>query len=260
MIEMKHININGIPTLELFMKGSEHSKLPLVIFYHGWESRKERVLEHGYYLASNGFRAVLPEAFNHGERKNGKINKINPIDFWSIVRMNIHEFPLIVDYYLSLELVNKDEINVAGLSFGGITTSALLTQFDWIHSAAILMGSPSPKEFSLWTLKQFERENSALVDKIDKDMLLEKLQNLNPISLDEQPAKIANRPLYVWHGMQDPTVPFHITSDFIENIKAKEYSKQLVFEVSEDIAHEVPKEISLRMTEFLREHSNNNMV
>lgn len=253
MVEIKQHMISEIPVLELYEKGAEYSKLPVVIFYHGWESRKERVLEQGFILAKNGFRAILPEAMHHGERQKQDDKELNPMTFWNTVLANIQEFPLIVDYYEKQQLLKKEEVNVAGLSFGGITTSALLTQYDWIHTAAILMGSPSPKEFSLWTLKQFEKNGLPVSDLMDKESLLLKLDELEPISLDKHPEKIANRPIYIWHGKVDPTVPFHITNDFVEQIKNEPYSENVVFEVSKNVGHEVPQEVTIAMTSFFKE-------
>ena len=55
MITLKHDVVAEVPLVELFEEGKENEQLPVVVFYHGWESRKERVLEYGYYLAENGF-------------------------------------------------------------------------------------------------------------------------------------------------------------------------------------------------------------
>lgn len=253
MVEIKQYNISEIPVIELYGKGKEYRRLPLVFFYHGWESRKERVLEQGYILAKNGFRAILPDAVYHGERQIESEKDLSPMTFWNAVQTNIAEFPTLVNHYVSNELAKKEEVMVAGLSFGGITTSALLTQYDWIHSAAILMGSPSPKEFSLWMLKNFEEKQIPIYDLIDKDTLLEKLDELAPISLNDHPEKIANRPLYIWHGVADTIVPFHITHEFIKKIKHEKYSLKLKFEQSENIGHEVPQAVSIQMTNFLKD-------
>lgn len=256
MIEIKHLQISDIPALELFKKGNEHSKLPLIVFYHGWESRKERVLEQAYILARYGFRVVLPEAINHGERKSDKDRKLNPLDFWEHIQINIEEFPSIVEHYKKNQIIDLNNISVAGLSFGGVTTSALLTQYEWIHSAAVLMGTPAPKEFSLWVLKNHAQDGIQAYDMIDKEVIINKLNQLAPISLNLNPDKIANRPVYFWHGKSDPIVPFHITQSFIEKIKNEPYSQNVRFEASENIGHEVPQDISIQMAKFLEDHLN----
>lgn len=256
MIEIKNEVISGIPVIEMFAKGEENSQLPIVFFYHGWESRKERVLEHGYRLAQLGFRAVLPEALDHGERIGVSSKENDPMNFWKVVLHNVSELPILSKYYLDKNKVRDGQISVAGLSMGGITVSAMLTQYDWIHSAVILMGSPDPAEFSKWLLKNYKIDGAALYDLLDQEVIHKKLKELDAFSLEKQPEKIANRPVYFWHGTEDPTVPIHMMKNFIKEIQNESYSKNIVFEISKGVEHEVPREIVLQASAFLKKHKN----
>lgn len=247
--------IADIPVLELYEKGNEEKALPLLVFYHGWESRKERVLEYGYLMAKKGYRTILPEAKGHGERQPVGQDKHDPLDFWDVVVNNIQEFPTLVSTYLEESKILKDNISVAGLSMGGITTNAILTQFDWVRSAASLMGSPSPIDYSNWLLERYTKEGTPMIDVLDEKKIQQKLDELKPISLNLQPEKINNRPFYVWHGTADPTVPFHLTDQFIQKIHDQPYSEQVVFEVSEGVEHEIPAEIIRRMVTFFEENT-----
>ena len=130
MIELKQEFIFEIPVIELFEKEKENTPLPTVVFYHGWESRKERVLEYGYYLAQNGFRAILPEALHHGERQKDDTLK-DPMNFWEVVAQNVKELPILMEHYIENNRIDENRIGIAGLSMGGITTSAILTQYGW---------------------------------------------------------------------------------------------------------------------------------
>lgn len=251
MVIIKNKQIQNIPVFEVFEEGKEDKVLPLVVFYHGWESRKERVLEYGFTLAKKGFRVVLPEAYNHGERKVNVEKQQASLDFWEVVVQNIKELPIITSHYIENDQILEGKISVAGLSMGGITVSALLTQYDWIRSAAILMGSPAPVEFSKWLLKNYKIDGTALYDILDKREIESKLANLNSISLSMHPEKIANRPVYFWHGEDDPIVPIHITRKFIEDIQNEPYSNYLEFDISEGVEHVVPREIIVKATEFL---------
>lgn len=251
MVIIKEKEIHNIPIFEVVEEENESRVLPLVVFYHGWESRKERVLEYGYTLAKKGFRVILPEAWNHGDRKVNKNKEQDSLDFWEVVVQNVKEFPLIAKHYIENNQVLEGKISVAGLSMGGITVSAMLTQYDWIHSAAILMGSPAPIEFSKWLLKNYTIDGTALYDTLDKEEVEKRLAKLNPISLSEHPEKIANRPIYFWHEIDDPIVPIHLTKNFIEDIKNQSYSRRLEFEFSEGVDHAVPREIVIKAAEFL---------
>lgn len=254
MLELKHVVISDIPIIEIFEKGKENKALPTVVFYHGWESRKERVLEYGYYLARNGFRALLPEALNHGERKTKGSSSQDPMNFWEIVANNVRELPIIVDHYIINQKTNADQIGVAGLSMGGITTNAVLTQYHWVKAAAVLMGSPSPIAFTEWLLKNYKVDDTPIYELLDQEVINNRLVELEPISLNLQPDKIANRPLYVWHGSADPIVPIHLTQTFYEEIKNESYSENIDFEVSEGVEHTVPQKIVQRMTEHFLKH------
>lgn len=251
MVIIKNKAIQNIPVFEVYKDENKNKVLPLIVFYHGWESRKERVLEYGYTLAKKGFRVVLPEALNHGERQVDKSGEQDSLDFWKVVVQNVKEFPLLAKYYIEKNLVLDGKISVAGLSMGGITVSAMLTQYDWIHSAVILMGSPAPIEFSKWLLKNYTIDGTALYDTLDKKEVEAKLAKLHPISLALHPEKLANRPVYFWHGTDDPIVPIHLTKHFIEKIKDEPYSERLEYEYSKGIDHVVPREIVIRATEFL---------
>ncbi len=252
MVIVKNVQIQQIPVFEVYQEGQAEEQLPLIIFYHGWESRKERVLEYGYTLAKSGFRVVLPEAWNHGERKATYGKEQDALDFWEVVVQNVRELPLISNYYISNHKAVAKKISVAGLSMGGITVSALLTQYDWIHAAAVLMGSPAPIAFSKWLLQNYTIEGTALYDLLDKEEVEKKLMKLKAISLTRQPEKIANRPVYFWHGTEDPIVPMHLTRKFLEEIQAASFSEQVEFEFTKGAAHEVPREIILKTADFFK--------
>lgn len=251
MINANYTMIQNIPVIEIYANGKENEELPLVIFYHGWESRKERVLEYGYTLALLGFRVVLPEAWKHGERAQKADKEQDSLDFWEVIVQNVKELPIVSEYYTSRNKVLENKIAVGGVSMGGISVSAMLTQYDWIHSAVVLMGSPAPIDFSKWLLKNYKMEGIALYDILDQEEIEKNLTKLNTISLDLQPEKIANRPVYFWHGTADPTVPSHLTENFIHKIQGEPYSEYVEFDISEGVEHEVPRDIVLKTGEFL---------
>lgn len=250
MFQIIQKTIGEIPLLEVVQEELKDKKLPTVIFYHGWTSHKESVLVLGYELAKRGMRAILPEAHLHGERNKIVQSTQDNTVFWEVVTQNLKEVSLIKEEYVSKNLSDADKFGISGLSMGGITTSAMLTQFDWIHSAAILMGNTSPVEFSKWLLSSkwtdgYENMDGLLTQKI-KDQL-------NSISLSEQPEKIAGKPVYFWHGTKDELVPFKQTEQFIDRIKDEPYAENISFTIGTGHGHKVPYEISVAMAEFFKE-------
>ncbi len=61
--------VNNIPLLEVVLTELRAEKIPIIIYYHGWQTSKELVLTQGRKFAKQGFRVLLPDAMNHGERK-----------------------------------------------------------------------------------------------------------------------------------------------------------------------------------------------
>ena len=58
--------VGNIPLLEVVAEDKIYEPLPLIIYYHGWQTAKELVLTQGRKLAAQNFRVLLPDAANHG--------------------------------------------------------------------------------------------------------------------------------------------------------------------------------------------------
>lgn len=250
MISIKEVTIAGVPLLEIVAEEKEAHQLPTVFFYHGWTSVKESVLVNGYELAKRGFRALLPDAYLHGERATAETTRGN-MDFWDVVVHNITEITAIKDHYVHNQLTDPEKIGVSGLSLGGITTNAMLTQFPWIKAAGVLMGTPSPIDFSKWILQSPWTEG--LDFEISEAQIEEAVEPLKNISLDLQPEKIAGRPVYYWHGTNDDLVPYSLTDSFIKQIQGKPYAANVQFETTVGGIHKVPYDVSTEMADFFEQ-------
>lgn len=62
--------IGNIPILEVVDENMIYEPMPLIIYYHGWQTAKELVLTQGRKLAQKGFRVVLPDAAEPWGTKN----------------------------------------------------------------------------------------------------------------------------------------------------------------------------------------------
>src|SRR5699024_474937 len=99
MISIHSTKIKDIPVLEIVQEEKNQENLPIVVFYHGWTGSKEAVLVHGYELAERGFRAVLPDALHHGNRKQ-EMSLIEAAEqFWPIVFNSVEELPVMKAHY-----------------------------------------------------------------------------------------------------------------------------------------------------------------
>ncbi|MFK4566913.1 fermentation-respiration switch protein FrsA (DUF1100 family) [Enterococcus sp. UD-01] len=237
-ISIRHRFIKKIPVLEVVAEDNKMQPLPLVVYYHGWQSAKELSLTQARKLARKGIRVILPDAMNHGERKTGPISPIPSITFWSSIQYNIIEFSQLIRYFDKLGLILDQQIGVGGVSMGGITTCALLTQHPEIKVAASMMGTPQP-------LRYIERvmERAAEMDYFvpeDLPLLLDWVSNYD---LSKAPDKLAERPVLFWHGTKDPKIPYEDMADFYEEIKAEPYAKNSRFITGEEEGHLVKGEM-----------------
>lgn len=256
MITVTETKIKNIPILEVVKEDEKNEDLPLVIFYHGWTSCKESVLVHGYELAKRGFRAILPDALYHGERKKSLNDQEAVMEFWPIIVNSLNELPEIKEHYKKM-YQKEPKIGVAGLSMGGMTVSALLTKYDWIKAATIQMGSIDPSGFSRWLVQSQEileaSNEQALKDTIDLDQLY---QQLDMISLAQQPESIDGRPVHFWHGTNDAIVPFAPTFEFYEQIKEQPFANKVDFSVTKGGSHHVPHKEKVDMALFFEKNLN----
>ncbi|WP_086311991.1 hydrolase [Enterococcus sp. 7F3_DIV0205] len=244
-ISIRHRYIKKIPVLEVVAEENKNNILPLVIYYHGWQSSKELSLTQARKLAKKGIRVILPDAMNHGERKTGPVSPIPSVTFWSSIQYNIIEFAQLVRHFDKQQLIEEGNIGVGGVSMGGITTCALLTQHPEIKTAACMMGTPAP-------LRYIERvmERSAELDFFvpqDLPLLLSWVANYD---LSQNPEKLAQRPTLFWHGTKDPKIPYEDMADFYRRIETEPYAKNSQFLTGEGEGHLVKGEMMDVVADF----------
>lgn len=230
--------LGTIPLLEVVERERRNELLPLIVYYHGWQSSKELVLTQGRRLAAAGFRVLLPDAANHGDRKQ-TITKIPSLTFWQSIHTNLFEFGYIINHFKKLGLVD-DRIAVGGVSMGGMTTCALLTHHPEIKAAACIMGSPKPVAY-----RERIRKHASEMNRFFPDDYLDLLAWIPSYDLSLNPETLGERPLFIWHGKQDIIVPYDHTRDFVE----ENPDLNLTFE-DEDEEHLVKVATMDRITEF----------
>ncbi len=218
-------SIQHIPVLEVVSKKLMNEPLPLVVYYHGWQTKKELALTAAKKIANHNIRVVLPDSMYHGERKIKSPSVIPSFTFWSTIQYNISEFPLIIYFYTKRNLIKHSSLGVAGFSMGGMTTSALLTHYPEIKAASILMGTTNFKLFISRTQDFLAQETNPYSLDI-KDIL----SWTNKYDLNTMPEKIAQRPLYIWHGTEDQKLPYNSIEQFFYDNKDKTHGKNMQFD------------------------------
>ncbi|MFB1050068.1 alpha/beta fold hydrolase [Paraliobacillus sp. JSM ZJ581] len=216
MIHINKIYWNQIPILMVEEAAHINKALPVLTFIHGFTSAKEHNLPLAYLLAEKGYRVILPDCHLHGEREGDISKEKRQLNFFEIIKQNVMEIKQIKQKLDEKDLIDNGRFGLAGTSMGGMTTAAALTQYPWIQSAAILMGTPK--------LTTYMEELINVLDKqgvkgfISNDEINAIIEEARRIDLSLQPEVLAERPLFFWHGEKDEIVPFDQSYSFHESI------------------------------------------
>jgi dipeptidyl aminopeptidase/acylaminoacyl peptidase len=238
---MKEIE-GEVPFLHVIDQRHTNEKCPTIFFIHGFMSAKEHNLHYAYLLAERGFRVILPDCALHGERGKGFSENQLFLQFWNIVIRSINEIAELKVALTRKGYIDEERIGVVGTSMGGVITLGALTQYDWIHAAVSLMGSPTYQKFLALQLEQMEKYGVTLPH--TEEELEEQIRSLAPFDLSLQPEKLQSRPLLFWHGKKDTTVPYQPTYDFYKKVKSyyAEFPEKICFITDTQAGHKVSRE------------------
>lgn len=194
MITLQSLNLAGQPVLHAVPAGNAEGPLPCVVFYHGFTSSS---LVYSYFavaLARAGFRVVMPDAADHGERFSGDAQG-RLLRFWHILQQSVDEFTSLRDALFTQGLVAEGRLAVAGASMGGMTALGIMARHPEVRCAASLMGSGYYSDLSHRLFPPSAQEHKAILARLADD------------EPSRQLARLADRPLLLWHGEDDDVVP-----------------------------------------------------
>ncbi|NBJ70942.1 MULTISPECIES: prolyl oligopeptidase family serine peptidase [Clostridia] len=252
MIGVYEAEINTIPSLIVVDTKKEGIALPVITYFHGFTSAKEHNLPLAYLLAQHGYRVILPDSKYHGARENGISANKRQLSFWDIVMQNVIELQYVKDYVDESGLLLDNRFGVAGTSMGGITTSAAMTQYNWIKAAAILMGTPKITTFANAILNEFKKKGDL---PFKQEVISDLLDQLANYDLSKQPEKLNQRPLFFWHGEEDEIVPFHHAYTFYEQVAPSYFNPDdIVFIREANRGHKVGRYATLETVKWFANH------
>lgn len=244
----------NIPLLHIVEDEFETKEIPTVIFFHGFTSAKEHNLHYAHNLAKKGLRVLLPDAHLHGSRAQ-KLDEVElALRFWEIVITNIEELNVLRETLLEKGLISTEKIGVGGTSMGGITTLGSLKIYDWISSATVMMGAPGFVALANAQIQQFQKKGFELpVSKEEQDQLV---AHLSYFDLTKDPSALNGRPVYFWHGKNDPVVPYAPTYAFYKKTKElyAENEADFVFDTNETASHSVSRAGMLSAVNWMATH------
>ncbi|WP_035512603.1 esterase [Halalkalibacillus halophilus] len=241
--------IEHIPALVIHDQEQQAAPLPVVIYFHGFTSAKEQNLSIAYLLAEQGYRVVLPDSLHHGERRGDVSDNQVQFDFWKIVNQNLQDLPKLYEWLNEAALLEKNRLAVAGTSMGGITTAAALTQYDWINASAIMMGSAKLEDMAKNLLKGMEEQGIEIP--LSQQDIDAQLAGLKMIDFSNQLEKLADRPLFIWHGDRDPVVPYAHAEELYQSLSETGAKEQVTFVREANRDHKVSRDAMLQLRNWM---------
>lgn len=238
----------NIPVLHIFDEEISNNA-PIVLFLHGFESAKEHNLHYAYQLVNQGCRVILPDALLHGDRAE-KLDQVEiSLRFWEIVLTSIEEVGKLKEELIERGYLIDQKIGLAGTSMGGITTLGCLTAYPWIDAAAIMMGTPGYVELAKAQMALVEQKGFKIP--LNSEERKNMFDTLASFDASKQMHKLADKPLFFWHGEKDPVVPFEPTARFIEALKHEYEENDIVFMKEKSAGHAVSRKGMLSATKWL---------
>lgn len=245
-IKITKPRIDDIPVLEVVEEEKALESLPLVIYYHGWQTSKELVLTQGRKLAERGFRVCLPDAPNHGERRQ-EVSSIPSLTYWSSIHGSLFEYEKLRDFFLTKRNSNG-KVSVGGVSMGGMTICSLLTHHPEITAAACVMGTPSPTAFKETTVSRMKEFGTFLPSDY-----LDLLSWTDDYDLALHPELLSKRPLFFWHGTEDWKIPIDSVVQFVEANRQAPHGRNIQLHIGLKEAHLVKVPTMDKVAEFFVE-------
>ncbi|MGE6630952.1 alpha/beta fold hydrolase [Bacillus sp. NPDC077027] len=255
MITIEEQIEHDIPFLHIVKNEHKEEPLPLVFFIHGFTSAREHNLHFAFHLAEKGMRVILPDCAYHGVRAKNISLETLASKFWEIVINEIRELDILKSHFQEQQLIEGDNIGLAGTSMGGITTFGALAQYDWIKAAVSLMGSP--KYTTFLEAQMVELRKKGLMKDITDEVMDKQLDALRPYDLTLRTDRLNNRPLLFWHAENDPVVPYRHAKEFFDEIAATHYCDEpslVKFITDQKAGHKVTRQAMFETIDWFVTH------
>lgn len=248
MITITLDDIAGIPAIHAAPAARVHEPLPTIFFFHGYRSSKELSSFFAVMLAQAGFRAVLPEADMHGVRYDGDDNRRLHY-FWDILLRNIEELPLYREHYEARGLIVPGCIGVGGSSMGGFAALGCMARYPWIRAVASYMGSGFFMDLSRQVFPPLRR-----FDASTREAHWRRMDALRPYDIANQLDRLADRPLFVWHGGRDEIVPVGESLRLQDALTRMGAEQKLEMSIDLDAEHKITMASAVLGIEFFKRH------
>ena len=243
--------IADIPLLELHQNEAGVKK-PMVFLYHGYLGRKEFTLAQAYFLASQGFFVVVPDAYGHGDRNSDKF-----IDLLVAVTKSAEEINTLIESYRDHDQADNTKAGLAGYSMGGMITFLYLTlEEKRIQAAVPVISTPDWASIvdGFQTREKLDELKGYGIIKEDED-----LQEYRKAAAQMQPLNkyesMKDIPLLMLCGEQDAVTPYHGVKGLYERLQPIFFDKEaLKYIVYPGIGHGDTVEMNVQLAEWMKKY------
>lgn len=248
MIELETRQLGDHDILHAFPAGKGGQPLPVVVFYHGFTSSR---LVYSYFavaLAQAGFRVVMPDAPDHGGRFDGD-EQARLSRFWQILHGSMAEFAALRDALYQSGLVADNRLAVAGASMGGMTALGIMTRHPEVKCVASLMGSGYFTSLARTLFPPLVVKTTEQQRQFDAIMA-----PLGDWEVAPALARVADRPLLLWHGEADDVVPAAETFRLQQALQREGLDKRLTCLWEAGVRHRITPTALDATVGFFRQH------
>ena len=238
----------NIPVLHMYNETMSETS-STVFFLHGHLSAKEHNLHYAYQLVKQGIRVILPDAIYHGERDENLSELDLTLKFWDIVMKSIEEVGFLYEEGKKKGYITTGKVGLAGSSMGAVVTSACLTKYNWIDTAAICMGVTSLSKFAEHQFSTFEINGASVP--LTAEQKNEVITYLQQFDLENKREIFNEKPIIFWHGAQDDIIPIRLSYSFYETRLTNTLAQ---FMREEKSGHVVSRKGLLKVTSFLAQY------
>ena len=243
MIEIKRQEISDIPCI--LLKESGIREAPVIVHYHGWTGDKGTIQnpdQSFVQLASVGFLVVVPDCYEHGERRtdawirtgfNGWAFICEVMDKTRQEALSLFEAVMTLPYSSSLNP------QVTGSSMGGLIAQMVFAENKSYTSMVSIVGRSSFYQADEWCRKA---QQGTWCD----NWCAENATQLHPY-------RFKDRPLLFIDGGLDVESPAETNAKTVSLINALE--GQAEHFVDEEAGHEISTKMWKKLIDWLINHS-----
>jgi len=252
-MQLRNTTIRSVPVIELFRKDVQHERMPVVLIYHGFESSKERKLQHAYLAASRGFFVILPDAVRHGERQDSAFAALSHDQkacfLFDIVTETASEINSLIDHYSQQTIADIRRLGLIGTSMGGMIIYEYLARFGTgaVNAAGIIISTPDfgsvidcSAEADTDFYKTYSKQEAARV----------KAEQPLPAIME-----LKNFPLLLLNAEDDPIIPTPPVKELYTGLHRKYGEKGLLrMRTYRNTGHETTQEMMDESVEWMQRH------